>query len=116
MRIWDRGRLRHSVGIETKGGRFTPLIPKGARLPASVTETFTTADPDQPSIQLKPYQGESPPASRNQQLGHFDVTEIPPANPGEPLIYVTFHVDARGELSITARDERNGDVLPVLRR
>src|ERR1700722_2363582 len=116
MRIWDRGRLRHSVGIETKGGRFTPLIPKGARLPASVTETFTTADPDQPSIQLKPYQGESPLASRNQQLGHFDVTEIPPANPGEPLIYVTFHVDARGELSITARDERNGEDLPVLRR
>jgi molecular chaperone DnaK len=116
MRIWDRGRLRHSVGIETKGGRFTPLIPKGARLPASVTETFTTADPDQESIQLRPFQGDKPLASLNQQLGHFEVTEIPPANPGEPLIYVTFHVDAKGKLTITARDEGNDEDLPVLRR
>ena len=52
MGIFDRRRLQHSVGIETKGGKFTPLIPKGAPLPASVTETFTTADPNQPSIQL----------------------------------------------------------------
>src|ERR1700722_5369179 len=116
MRIWDRGRLRHSVGIETKGGRFTPLIQKGARLPASVTETFTTSDLNQLSIQLKPFQGESSLVSFNQQLGHFEVTEIPPANPREPLIYVTFQVDAQGELSITARDEGTGLDLPVLRR
>ena len=57
MGIWDRGRLRHSIGIETKGGRVTPLIPKGAPLPASLTETFTTADPNQPSIELRPFQG-----------------------------------------------------------
>src|SRR5690348_8763992 len=64
-------RLRHSVGIETKGGRFTPLIPKGTPLPASVTETFTTADLCQPSIQLKPFQGENPLASFNEGLGVF---------------------------------------------
>jgi len=116
MRIWDRGRLRHSVGIETKGGRFTPLIQKGARLPASVTETFTTSDLNQLSIQLKPFQGESSLVSFNQQLGHFEVTEIPPANPREPLIYVTFQVDAQGELSITAWDAGTGRALPVLRR
>jgi molecular chaperone DnaK len=62
------------------------------------------------------FQGECPLASSNQRLGHFDVTEIPPANPGEPLIYVTFRVDAQGELSITARDEGTGRDLPVLRR
>ena len=116
MGIWNRGRLRHSVGIETKGGRFTPLIRKGAPLPVSVTETFTTADPNQPSIQLKPFQGENSLASFNEGLGVFDVTEIPPAGPGEPLIHVTFHVDAQGALGITARDERTGRDLPVLRR
>lgn len=116
MGIWNRGRLRHSVGIETKGGRFTPLIRKGAPLPVSVTETFTTADPNQPSIQLKPFQGENRLASFNEGLGVFDVAEIPPAGPGEPLIYVTFHVDAQGALSITARDNGTGRDLPVLRR
>jgi len=116
MSIWDRGRLRHSVGIETQGGRFARLIPKGAPLPASVTETFTTADLNQPSIQLRPFQGESHLATFNQGLGLFDVTEIPPAGPGEPLIYVTFHVDAQGPLSITPRDHGTGRDLPVLRR
>lgn len=116
MSIWDRGRLRHSVGIETKGGIFTRLIPKGARLPASVTETFTTGDPGQPSIQLRPFQGENPLASSNQGLGVFDVTGIPPAGPGEPVIYVTFQVDAHGKLTITALDQRTGRDLPVLRR
>jgi molecular chaperone DnaK len=115
MSIWGRGRLRHSVGIETKGGRFTRLIPKGAPLPASVTETFTTADPNQPSIQLKPFQGESPLVSLNQGLGLFEVTEIPAAGPGEPQIYVTFHVDAQGVLGITAWDQGTGRDLPVLR-
>jgi hypothetical protein len=77
MSFWDRGRLRHSVGIETKGGRFTPLIPKGVPLPTSVTETFTTADPDQASIKLKPFRGESQRVSLNKGLGLFEVTEIP---------------------------------------
>ena len=85
-------------------------------IPASVTETFTTADPDQASIKLKPFQGESQRVSFNKGLGLFEVTEIPLASPGQPQIYVTFHVDARGELSITARDERTGRDLPVLRR
>src|SRR5258708_11466500 len=116
MGIRDRRPLRTSVGSESKGARFLRLIPKGAPLPASVTETFTTADPNQPSIQLKPFQGESPLVSFNQGLGLFDVTEIPPASPGEPLIYVTFHVDAQGELSITAREQSTGRDLPVLRR
>ena len=92
--IRDRGRLQHSVGIETEGGRFTPLIPKGVPLPASVTETFTTAVPDQPSIELRAFQGENLRALLNNGLGVFAVTQIPPAGPGELRIYVTFHVDA----------------------
>ena len=79
-----------------------------------MTETFTTSDLNQLSIQLKPFQGESPLVSFNQQLGHFEVTEISPANPREPLMYVTFQVDAQGELSITAWDEGTGRALPVL--
>jgi len=116
MGIWNRSRLRHSVGIETKGGRFTSLIAKGTPLPVSLTETFTTGDPDQSSIQVSPCQGENPLAVSNEQLGVFDVTGIPPAAAGEPQILVTFHVDVRGAFSITAKDANSGRELPVLRR
>jgi molecular chaperone DnaK len=116
MGIWNRGGLSHSLGIETKHGKFTPLIAKGTPLPASVTETFTTADPNQSSIKIKPLQGESSLAARCKRLGLFEVTEIPPAGPGEPLIEITFHVDAGGAFSIAARDAHTGQVLPVLRR
>ena len=116
MGIWNRGGLSHSLGIETKHGKFTRLIAKGTPLPVSVTETFTTADPNQSSIKIKPFQGERSLAARNSGLGMFEVTEIPPAGPGEPLIQVTFHVDAGGAFSITARDAHTGQDLPVLQR
>jgi molecular chaperone DnaK len=115
MGIWDRDRLRHSVGIETGGQWFTRLIPKGTRLPCSLTETFTTDEPNQTSIKIKPFQGENSLSSFNKLLGLFEVTEIPPAGPREPMIYVTFHVNAQGALRITARDGTGRD-LPVLRR
>jgi molecular chaperone DnaK len=115
MGISDSGRLRHSVGIETSGGRFTRLIRKGAALPVSLTETFTTAEAGQTSIKIKPFQGERPLAAFNKRLGLFEVTEIPPANPGQPVIQVTFHVDADGAFSMTARDAGTGRDLPVLR-
>jgi molecular chaperone DnaK len=108
--------LSHSLGIETKGGKFTPLIARGTPLPVSVTETFTTADPNQASIKIKPFQGEKSRAARNQSLGMFEVTEIPPARPREPAIEVTFHFDIEGTFSITARDARTGRDLPVLQR
>lgn len=116
MGIRNPGRLRHSVGIETGHGMFTPLILKGTPLPVSLTETFTTADPDQSSIKIKPLQGENSRASFNKRLGLFEVIKIPPADPGEPVIHVTFHVDAQGALSITAKDADTGWDLPVLRR
>jgi molecular chaperone DnaK len=110
------GTLPYPVGIETKGGRFTPVIAKGAPLPVSVTETFTTAEPNMPSIQIRPFQGEHPLAARNTGLGLFEVTQIPPGGRGEPQIEVTFHVDADGAFSMTARDARTGQDLPVLQR
>lgn len=113
---WKRGGLPHSVGIETKGGTFTRLIWKGTPLPVSVTETFTTAETNMSSITIRPFQGEKSRTARNRGLGQFEVTEIPPAGRGEPLIEVTFHVDASGAFSMTARDARTGRDLPVLQR
>jgi molecular chaperone DnaK len=116
MGIWNRGSLSHSLGIETGHGKFTTLIPKGTPLPVSVTETFTTADPNQISSKIKPFQGEKTRAVHNKRLGLFEVTEIPPAGPGEPQIEVTFHVDTGGAFSVTARDTDTGRDLPVLQR
>jgi hypothetical protein len=110
-------RARHFLGIAEiddahadrdeqrppRGTGFTELIPKGTPLPASVTETFTTADHNQPSIQITPVWR----TVRNRRLGTFDVTEIPPAGPPEPVIAVTFHVDAAGAFSLMARDTHN---------
>ncbi len=107
--------LPHSIGIETKGGNFTPLIWQGMPLPVSVTETFTTAERNQSSITIRCFQGEESRTSRNMELGLFELTEIPPGRRGEPQIKVTFHVDATGAFSITARDARTGRDLPVLR-
>jgi molecular chaperone DnaK (HSP70) len=107
------GILPHSVGIETKGGTFTPLIRKGVPLPVWVTEIFTTAEPDQSSIKIRCFQGEKSRTARNRELGWFELVGIPPGGPGELQIEVTFHVDACGAFSITARDARTGRELPV---
>lgn len=115
METWDRGRLRHSIGIETKYGKFTRLIRKGTPLPVSLTETFTTGDPNQSSIMIKPFQGERPLTALNKPLGLF-VTGIPPGKPGMVVVQVTFHVDAQGAFSITATIAGTGRDLPVLRR
>jgi molecular chaperone DnaK len=105
--------LPRSLGIETKGGTFTPLIRKGVPLPVSVTEIFTTAEPDQPSIKIRCFQGEKSRTARNRELGWFEVAEIAPGGPGEPRVAVTFHADVGGAFSITARDARTGRDLPV---
>jgi molecular chaperone DnaK len=116
MGAWNRGGLQHSVGIETKHGKFTRLIARGTPLPVSVTERFTTASPNQSSIKIKPFQGEKSRTARNKSLGLFEVVEIPPAAPGIPQIEITFHVDASGAVSITARDAFTRQDLPVVQR
>jgi molecular chaperone DnaK len=116
MGIWDRGRLRNSVGIETRHNYFTPLIPKGTQLPFALTESFTTADLNQSSIKIKALQGESTQASANKRLGLFEVVDIPPGAPGAAKIHITFHLDAHGSLRVSAKDEGTGRDLPVVRR
>jgi molecular chaperone DnaK len=107
--------LPHSIGIETKGGTFTPLLGQGMPLPVSVTEIFTTAERNQPSITIRCLQGEEPSAAANVELGVFELAGLPAGGRGEPQIEVTFHVDANGAFSITARDARTGRDLPVRR-
>ena len=116
MIIWNRSkRVPHSLGFETKGGKFEPMIKKGWPLGVSVSVIFTTAEPNQSSITIKAFQGEKSLTARNQEVGLFEVMEIPPAGPREPQIEVTFEVvDASGAVSITARDARTGRDLPVL--
>jgi len=76
--------LPHSVGIETKGGTFTPLIRKGMPLPVRVAEIFTTAEPDQSAIKIRCFEGEKSRTARNRELGWFELAEIPPGGAGEP--------------------------------
>jgi molecular chaperone DnaK len=115
MGIWDRGRLRNSVGIETKYDHFTSLIPKGTKLPFALTESFTTGDLNQTSLKIKALQGESTQASANKRLGSFEVVDIPPGAPGATKIYITFHLDAHGSLRVSAKDYGTGRDLPVVR-
>jgi molecular chaperone DnaK len=109
------GQLSASVGLQTRGDVFTPLIGKGSPLPAQRTEIFTTADPNQTSIKITVYQGEHRQATKNRPLGTFELMDIPPARAGEPQIAVTFHVDDGGSLSIEAIDRKAGRPVQVFR-
>ncbi|GAA4896914.1 molecular chaperone DnaK [Streptomonospora salina] len=97
-----------SLGIETKGGVFTKLIEKNTTIPTKRSEIFTTADDNQPSVQIQVYQGEREIAQYNKKLGVFDLSGIPPAPRGVPQIEVTFDIDANGIVSVTAKDMGTG--------
>ena len=93
-----------SLGIETLGGVFTKLIERNTTIPTRKSEVFSTASDNQPSVEIKVYQGERAMARDNRLLGVFQLGNIPPAPRGVPQIEVTFDIDANGILNVTAKD------------
>ena len=97
-----------SLGIETKGGVMTKLIERNTTIPTKRTEVFTTAEDNQPSVEIHVLQGEREMAQFNKTLGKFQLVDLPPAPRGVPQIEVTFDIDANGIVHVSAKDRATG--------
>ena len=97
-----------SLGIETLGGVFTKLIERNTTIPSSKSQVFSTAQDNQPAVDIHVLQGERPMAKDNKTLGKFQLTDIPPAPRGVPQIEVTFDIDANGIVNVSAKDLGTG--------
>ena len=94
-----------TLGIETLGGVFTPLIERNTTIPTKKSQVFSTADDNQSAVTIRCFQGERPMAADNKMLGQFDLMGIPPAPRGVPQIEVTFDIDANGIVNVHAKDK-----------
>jgi molecular chaperone DnaK len=107
------GKTATDLGIETKGGTFTPLIGRGTGLPATHREIFTTAEDNQPTIEVDVFHGTSDRVAEAQPVGRYELRVPKPGPKGVPQISVTFQIDVSGAFLLTATDATSGASVPV---
>ncbi len=109
------GATAADLGIETKGGTFTPLIDRGTPVPARRSEIFTTAQDDQATIKIEVYRGVSDRVADAQRIGTYELTVPGPSRRGVPQLSVTFDIDAAGAVRLTVTDSTTGEPVTVSR-